>query len=520
MRRKHQQLPASGAERETLRAKGQFWTPPWVAESMVAYAVGNGAETVFDPAVGEGAFFHAVHAVSAKLGRELGVAGTEIDPAVLQAAVAKGLPACDVRNVVLTDFVLSFSASGKPQPAIVANPPYIRHHRLSAETKDALRKFCVRLTGKPVDGRAGYHIYFLLRALEILAPGGRLAFIMPADTCEGVFAPQLWRWITSRFRLDAVATFAPEASPFPGVDTNPVIFFIENAAPVAKFHWCRCLEPDSDVLEQWVRRGFRAGAASAINLQERTVAEGLETGLSRPQAALSSHAPPFTLGMATGVMRGIATGANDFFFLTHKKARELGIPPEFLIPAIGRTRDVTGNTITEETLADLDAAGRPTLLFSPDGRPLKDFPAAVRRYLEYGENSLELHKGALISMRRPWYKMEKRTPPPFLFAYLGRRNARFIRNLADVVPLTGFLCVYPHQNTAEAVEALWGILNEPGIGEGLARVGKSYGDGAVKVEPRSLERLPLRRLPPRLHRRPISQPEFDFSTVPSVAAGA
>jgi hypothetical protein len=50
------------------------------------------------------------------------------------------------------------------------------------------------------------HVYFLLRALERLAHGGRLAFIMPADTCEGVFAPQLWSWIARHYRLDAVVT--------------------------------------------------------------------------------------------------------------------------------------------------------------------------------------------------------------------------------------------------------------------------------------------------------------------------
>ena len=54
-----QKLPASGPKREALRQKGQFWTPDWVAQAMVAYCVAGGGDSIFDPAVGAGAFFRA-----------------------------------------------------------------------------------------------------------------------------------------------------------------------------------------------------------------------------------------------------------------------------------------------------------------------------------------------------------------------------------------------------------------------------------------------------------------------------
>ena len=87
--------------------------------------------------------------------------------------------------------------------------------------------------------------------------------------------------------------------------------------------------------------------------------------------------------------------------------------------------------------------------------------------------------------------MEKRLPPPILFAYLGRRNTRFIRNLANVVPLTGFLCVYPKHDSKEYIDKLWDILQDPNTLRNLSLVGKSYGAGAIKIEPRALEKLPI-----------------------------
>ena len=85
--------------------------------------------------------------------------------------------------------------------------------------------------------------------------------------------------------------------------------------------------------------------------------------------------------------------------------------------------------------------------------------------------------------------MEHRAPPPLLFAYLGRRDCRFVLNRARAVPLTGFLCVYPFDDAPEAVEKLWRALNHPDTLPNLAFAAKSYGSGALKAEPRQLDQL-------------------------------
>jgi adenine-specific DNA-methyltransferase len=483
---RHQKLPPSGPQREALREKGQFWTPDWVAEAMVAYVIGGGSRQVFDPAVGAGAFFRAAKRVAAEGRKRLRLLGTELDEDALQQAADNGLEAEDLSSVQITDFVLAPPQG--PFTAIVANPPYIRHHRLGADYKARLKNFCVGLTGMALDGRAGLHVYFLLRALQLLDDNGRLAFIMPADTCEGVFAPALWKWITKKYRVEAVVAFAPDASPFPGVDTNPLIFMIRNARPVERFSWARCTKAGGEDLKRWVFSGFEEFSSDSLVVHERALQEALGTGLSRlPSEGLSSCP---TLRDFASVLRGIATGANEFFFLTQAQAQNIGIPDELLIPAVGRTRDINGDEITPETIQGLEARGRPTLLFSPDGRPLDEFPSPVYDYLKEGD-IMGLARRPLIASRRPWYKMEVRRTPPILFAYLGRRNARFIRNTAGVLPLTGFLCVYPHECDQEYVGKLWDVLRHPETIANLAVVGKSYGSGAIKVEPRALERLPL-----------------------------
>lgn len=475
----HQKIPSQWKDREILREKGQFWTPGWVARAMVSYVLQSGADTVFDPAVGNGAFAEAFQAIRNGAGGRR-FYGTDIDATLLTQDVFQK-PWCRVeaRDFIHNPPVRKFAA-------IVANPPYIRHHRLPPETKRALRGICARHLGVALDGRAGMHVYFLVQALSMLAPGGRLAFIVPADTCEGVFAQELWTWISSRYCIDAAVAFAPEATPFPKVDTNPLVIMARNSAPQRDLKWVKCLQADNE-LHHFVDEGLVQTRSRGLKVIRRNLEEALSTGLSREPTRVRSS---FKLSDFASVMRGIATGANEFFWLTKKQAREIGIPDQFLITAVGRTRDVPGDILTKDTIKELDSAGRPTLLFCPDGRPVNQFPAAVQRYLAQGEK-LGFHQRALIRTRTPWYKMEQRAVPPFLFAYLGRRRARFIRNEAGAIPLTGFLCIFPHLQYRGRNKELWEILNAQATIDHLPLVGKSYGAGAIKVEPRNLERLPI-----------------------------
>jgi len=485
MTRSHQKLPASGPKREALREKGQFWTPPWVAEAMVSYVLNGDTDHVFDPAAGAGAFLLAAKHLSKNYGKNIRLLGTEIDLHALEQAKQAGLTEKDLREVEIRDFVLN--GPDRRFSAIVANPPYIRHHRISDGTKASLRLLTKQITGKVLDGRTGYHVFFFIKALERLAPSGRLAFIMPADTCEGVFARTLWKWVMDTYRLDAVVTFTHEATPFPNVDTNALIFMISAAPPAPTFAWCRCKEPSPTALKNWVEQGFQESDDLALYSVTRVLEEGYETGLSRPPQ--ERHVGE-VLGDYVRTMRGIATGGNEFFFLTKSQIESLSIPTSYTVRAIGRTRDVDGDEVTQQTLVRLEEEGRPTYLLSLDGRPEADFPQPIRRYLREGIKQ-EIDKRALIKQRTTWYKMESRKVPPFLFAYLGRRSARFIRNRAGIVPLTGFLCVYPITQDKGSLEKLWRLLNHPDTLANLHRVAKSYGSGAIKVEPRALERVPL-----------------------------
>lgn len=474
-RKTHQNLPTNWQEREILRNKGQFWTPNWIAEPLVAYASAN-TDLIFDPATGKGAFFDALLKLNKN---KILFYGIDTDDEVLADEIYNNRW-CFVEN---RNFI-----TNPPQRkfrSIVANPPYIRHHRIDGKSKAFLRQLCASITGFFIDGRAGYHIYFLIQALNLLEPGGKLAFIMPADTCEGTFAKKLWAWISEKFRIEAVITFTENATPFPNVDTNPIVFLIQNAKPSHDLLWVKVKKAYSPDLLHFVSSGFKVQKFETLFVTKRKLEEAIKTGLSRPQQGKDGfkvHLYDFAR-----VMRGIATGSNEFFFLNRQRVEELCIPKEFFKRAIGRTKDVKDNILTTDHIEKLEKQSRPTYLLSINGDIVSE---PVSAYLKVGEK-MGLPERPLIKQRKPWYKMEKRDIPPILFAYLGRRNIRFIKNEAGALPLTGFLCVYPLHSDEEYVNNLWQALNHPDTLKNLPLVGKSYGSGAIKVEPKNLGKLPI-----------------------------
>jgi methylase of polypeptide subunit release factors len=472
----HQKLPSNWNEREVLRDKGQFWTPSWVAEAMVSYVLGD-TDLVFDPATGRGAFYEAL----LKLNKpNVSFFGTDIDPNVLSDKIYQN-DKCFVEH---RDFIKD--PPKRKFKAIVANPPYIRHHRIDEATKLLLKQIAASITGNSIDGRAGYHIYFLIQALNLLEQDGKLAFIMPADTCEGKFAKNLWKWISEKFCIEGVVTFNESATPFPNVDTNAIVFLIKNAKSQKALHWVKANEAYSSDLFRFISSNFKENEFASLEIVNRQLKEGLATGFSRPEQ--NHNGFRFHLNDFAKVMRGIATGSNEFFFLTAQQVKELGIPKEFLKRAVGRTKDASKSILTSEDIEILDKENRPTFLLSINGQ--ESYPKAIKDYLKIGEE-MGLPTRSLIQQRKPWYKMEQRKVPPLLFAYLGRRNTRFIKNDAGVLPLTGFLCVYPIYDDQEYINSLWQALNHPDTLENLKLVGKSYGSGAIKVEPSNLNRLPI-----------------------------
>ncbi|MCI0463833.1 MAG: N-6 DNA methylase [Gemmataceae bacterium] len=481
-----QQKPAT--ERNRL---GQFATPPALALDMARlaqrYLPAAGGVSFLDPGVGSGGLFYAARKTLG--GRRLQSAlGFEIDPGVAAEA-----------NKLWSDFGLEiraqdFSAADPPsderrkKDLILCNPPYVRHHHLSAGQKATLRDRAKRL-GFRVSGLAGLYGYFLLLAHGWLAKGGVGVWVVPAEFLDVNYGQALKEYLATRVTLHRIHRFDPEDVQFADALVSSVVVAFANAPPPA---------------------GHEVQLTSGNSLSEPHVTHAIPLTQLRPE---SKWGPRFsspagravargalTIGDLFRVRRGLATGANEFFILEQSQARTLGLPDAFLRPILPSPRHVLGACI--DRAQDGFPAGLPKLVLLDCDLPIEQVRkrhAALAAYLREGE-SQGIPQRYLPAHRPLWYRQEQRPPVPILCTYMGRQNGgraiRFLRNRSDATAANVYLLLYPRPTLAaegrrapEVFDRLFGALNEAAAG--LPHGGRVYGGGLNKIEPKELEAIEL-----------------------------
>ena len=478
------------AERRTL---GQYWTPTPIVEFMTRWALEAGPR-ILEPAVGSGRFVQTLEALLPEAGGY--IRGHEISPLVLLVALVNshltGLNGARL-DLRLEDF-LNSSDDEAVFDAVVCNPPYTRHHHIGNVTKMRLSDRAFKAFGVRPSGFTSLFVYFFIHALTKVRPGGRLAFITPSELYEASYSRQFKAIVGQHAMPEAIITFDKSTQIFEGVDTAGCITLAQRGVSCTHTLLIEVKAwPGANTLLQAVsdaREGvFAWGKVRRVAIDQL----GPDTKWSNLRQMNDAAKDQPTLGSVAKIMRGVATGANDYFCLSDAEVSRYRIPERYLQPVITKTR--TAQSLSFE-FADFEAlrmGGRKVWLFSCFD-PLEQVPDEVREYIALGEQ-IGLHKRSLLSLKKKrWYMAERRSPPPILFTYLSRGSTRFIHNAMGAQALNVFLLAYPHPriaNDPERVKALIGILNSKPVTDQLHLVGRSYGGDTVKLEPREMDRLPI-----------------------------
>lgn len=473
---------APEAELERLRPRekryelGQFFTPPAIAEFMADAVRDVGPATVLDPAVGGGVLLRAV-------GRGPRRYGLDVDPLAVQ--LASSSLGADV-ELAVGDFLNPFRwpLSAESFDAIIANPPYIRHHRLNAEHKARAQRYSTHF-GLKVSSLSGSYVYFLLEALLRLNEGGRLVFITPAEFLDVRYGSAVKQALLDACEIDEVLVFEREDLAFDGVlTTSAITVATKTRSPSRRYR----------LTEASLNGGVARGRTSELSADAAPAADPWTPHLpSRAErVAQLIEGRTATLGDYARVRRGIATGDNSFFCLTRDEVEKWQIEPEYLVPVVVGAKDLpVSGALDEQFRAERVANGaRAFLLLCHDPKHALA-GKNVLRYIEHGE-SLGIHERFNCRTRSPWYGVERVPPPDFFVTYMARQRARFVRNLVGARCTTSLLNVWAKPGVSP--DALRPILEDPVNAQLLREFGRTYGGGLGKIEPHDLLRLPVRSL--------------------------
>lgn len=467
---------------ERRKARGAFFTPEPVASFVTTWALREPTDTVLEPSCGEAAFLeHAVTRLR-KLSDDPAmvpvVDGVEIHGPSASEAERIVAAAGGQLNVVVADFFL-VEPSGK-YTAVIGNPPYIRYQDFTGNSRLRSRAAALQ-AGVNISALASSWAAFTVHSALMLRKGGRMGLVVPAELLSVNYAAEIRRFLLNRFkRIDLVLfterVFAEAQEDVvlllaDGYDEGRAdhmsIYQAQNAAALSETMAATTWKP-TDPSDKWTPSLLSSDALHAYNA-----------------LLADSFAPMETWGDTT---LGMVTGNNRYFALSPARAMELRISSKDLIrlspPGSSHLR---GLTFTEHSWRNLGRRGSATYLFRPRGE-LDDAAAA---YVEAGKVA-GVDQAYKCRVRKPWWRVPLVNPADLFLTYMNADTPRITTNAVGALHLNSVHGIYlkpEYRDLGRASLPLAALTSMTLVG--AETVGRSYGGGMLKIEPREADRLPV-----------------------------
>jgi type I restriction-modification system DNA methylase subunit len=316
--------------------------------------------------------------------------------------------------------------------AIVGNPPYTRWTEILRNTQsrileilgDVISKYV--LTPQIARGvEPGIYIYWIMHSTGFLKEGGRLGMIISDSWLQTDYGMSFFKFLLDNYKVHAVIDISARVFPVPLI--GACIILLEKASNAEErnsnrtvFMYLDLTRGSMDVDEvlklieeagtNWVTgqpllKEFPSGAKALIKTYtqgELSRCEGKVINLifgasdilnylrqSQSVVELSKYFEPSrgnTSWSVWAIRHGKRpdVGGEEFFYLTKDKARDQGIPQEYLYPLVSSSRYLRYFTYTKEDWEELRKRGVECYLFLAH-KPRSELPETVRKYIQQGE---------------------------------------------------------------------------------------------------------------------------------------
>lgn len=466
---------------EARKLRGAFFTPPQICRFVAEWAIRSADDVVLEPSCGDAEFLLAAGARLAALGTSGELRGAELHTESAETARQR-LAEAGYANVPIDVGDFFRLEPTRDVTAVVGNPPYVRYQTHAGDDRTASRAAALR-AGVSLTGLASSWAAFTVHSAEFLAPGGRLGMVLPAELLSTNYAGGVRQYLMDRFKQVHLLLF--EQRVFPGAQEEVVLLLAD---------------------------GYQQGPTDHCVLRQVQDVEGLATDsvgtVWRPEdpsgkwtASLMSSEALAAYGQVSAstdwtnlstwgeTSLGAVTGRNKYFAMTTERATQLEIPSKELLrispPGSAHLR---GLEFTTAALNQLDRDGRPTRLFRP---PTATPSPGAQTYIAAGE-ATGVSAAYKCRVRSPWWRVPVLAPPDLFLTYMNADSPRLCTNRARARHLNSVHGVYlteEHRSLGMDHLPLAAINSMTLLA--AETVGRAYGGGMLKLEPREADVLPV-----------------------------
>ena len=455
----------------------QFFTPFSIADIMVKWILGNKQlKNILEPAFGLGIFTRAILSQN----KEISIKGFEVDETIFKKA-RKYFDDFDNVNLLLQDYM--YNDWQNKYDGIICNPPYFKFH--DYDNKNVLKEIEKNLKCK-LNGFTNLYTLFLLKSIYQLNKNGRCAYIIPSEFLNSDYGKLVKSYLIKSKTLRHIIVIDFEENVFDDVLTTASIILCANDNLTQRVHFSniRSLKDLAKLEDIITKYPNPLQIEQSYSFSELNPEIKWKTYYQKQNSIKFKNLVPFST--YAKVVRGIATGSNEYFTFNVSKAKEFNISDEYLLPCICSAKDAKTSFFTIQDYEELKKNDKFIFLFNAQN--LND--ENILSYIKKGEIE-GINKKYLTSSRKVWYSLENRLPAPIWVSVFNRRGLRFIRNEANISNLTSYHCIYLKKTNLLSnidVDLLFAYLLTDTAKLIFTDNCREYGNGLQKFEPNDLNK--------------------------------
>lgn len=478
------------------KLRGGYYTQQEIAQFLSRWVCSKDPKTLLEPSCGDGAFIRSLEGFKLS---QLSLTAIERQAGEARKARKAAGALKFAQSIVISADFLDWAQEQLDQgvtfDAVTGNPPYIRYQYLDAEDQH-LSEAIFRRYALPFTKHTNAWVPFVIACVGLLAPGGRLAMVIPSEILHVLHAGSLRKFLLSQ--ADKILMIDPNELLFSEALQGTVLLMLEKKMQmdVASKGVAVLAAPDNSFLAKDPDALFRESAfvsGDALN------GKWMKVLLAADELAVLEKARKLP-GVrkfidVANVDVGIVTGANKFFLVSDKTVATHGLEAH-VKPMFGRSAHCPGVIYDEGVHAANKAKGLPSNFLMIGKVDAKCLSGSVQAYLKLGEAE-SLHTRYKCSVRSPWYSVPSVYATGIGMLKRAHNYPRLILNSAgayttDTAYRISSLGVSDEKLVYCFINSLTALSAE--------LEGRHYGGGVLELVPSEIEKL-LVPLAPKLRPR-------------------
>ncbi len=316
-------------------------------------------------------------------------------------------------------------------------------------------------------------VAFLVACVQLLSDNGKIAFVIPAEILQVVYAEELRLFLSNQFSKITLLTF--EQLVFPDIEQEILVFIGEKGKEEKGI---RIIELSD--LEDFKKLDINSNGFQKLkHVKEKWTKYFVSADEIKVIQSIRDDKRFKKFSDLALINVGITTGNNTYFSVNEETTEKYELS-SVTLPLIGRSSHAHGIYFTDSDWQENIKTNKRAMLISFPDTLYENYPAKHKEYIELGEKNEE-HKGYKCSIRDRWYIVPSVWIPDAFFLRRNNLYPKFVLNRCNAVSTDAMHRIMFYEGV-DAENVLLSYYNS--ISFAFTEIcGRSYGGGVLELLP-------------------------------------